>query len=1080
MRILNRSRLFLMIGWVGILLCLFPCSSLAQTSAPPSPEIRALLEKGAAAQQQSKPEDAAGFYKQALETAREHKDRPGEAAALAAQGFLLLRSQPTNAQGLYEQALSIYQELKDESGQAMSLFYLGYIATLLKQPEQGLARYNAAYPLYQKIGAKDKQALTLMMIGGVYRISGQFKKALSYFEQAIPLYQQAGDTRGQVMAIVNAGNSYQILNDPEHALTYFQQAHALLHGTGDDKLEIGILHNIASAYAAQGDYPQALKSYEQALPLDQASGNRVMTIDSLNNLGILCFRVGDYFSSLKYLYQVLPLEKEPTPMSIIAMTRHYLATVYSYIGQLDQALEQEKEALSASEKGDDLSIRAGILGSLGRIYGNLHDAKEEQKYVDQSLALYRQIGDQNGQAYALHFMAINRFELAVDRFYTGKTNLATRIKETAEPIRLEQQARPLFEATHDDWGTANSLLQSGSLLASCDRFAEAIQHYQQALALFRSRGMAGGEVDALAWIGDIEEQQGNSSAAEQFYTQALLRQEILRSNLGGLDEAKSEYHEMRFPLYQRYIGLMLQKQHPVPAFEWTQKAKARTLLDLMAAGNVKTVPLEANEQKQQADLERRGKALSQQWIASVSDLDALRRQARPDPSRRQTAEQSVRKIQQDQQNLQRDWSKFQEQRYLRAPHDTSLQTAHTCTLEEVAAFLPADTALLEYVTFQTWSGNVINNEAALFVVTQKNGKPRLNVYRLKIAGDDLEQKAQALRDACAGRPNTTDERPYKDLARELYGLLIAPAEPALTGVRRLILCPDGPLWDVPFQALLSSPGTSGKPESSRTAFLWERYALTYAYSATEAKAALDTRQRPNRSTPQQTLLVMANPDFGQSAHSLSAAPRTASASRGADETLDLFTRGGVLSPLPYTQIEANAIRTAFPDAVLKTGVDAQESLLKQTGANYRYLHFATHAVFNDAVALLSGVVLAKPPHNSPEDGILTAQELLGMHLSADMIVFSACETARGVQKPGEGLIGLTWAAFVAGVPAQVVSQWSVDDEATAQLMGRFYQELQQGKSKDAALRSAALSLLHDGKHEHPFYWAPFLVMGDWR
>jgi CHAT domain-containing protein len=97
-----------------------------------------------------------------------------------------------------------------------------------------------------------------------------------------------------------------------------------------------------------------------------------------------------------------------------------------------------------------------------------------------------------------------------------------------------------------------------------------------------------------------------------------------------------------------------------------------------------------------------------------------------------------------------------------------------------------------------------------------------------------------------------------------------------------------------------------------------------------------------------------------------------------------------------------------------------------------------------------------------------------------MIVFSACETAQGAKRSGEGLIGLTWAAFVAGVPAQIVSQWSVDDAVTAQLMGGFYRELKKGQSKDAALRNAARAILQDGKHSHPFYWAPFLVIGDWR
>ena len=97
------------------------------------------------------------------------------------------------------------------------------------------------------------------------------------------------------------------------------------------------------------------------------------------------------------------------------------------------------------------------------------------------------------------------------------------------------------------------------------------------------------------------------------------------------------------------------------------------------------------------------------------------------------------------------------------------------------------------------------------------------------------------------------------------------------------------------------------------------------------------------------------------------------------------------------------------------------------------MHFATHALFNDAAPLLGGVVLAQPPPGSTEDGVLTARELLTLPLSAEMVVLSACNTARGATRSGEGMVGLTWALFVAGVPTQVVSQWSVDDAATARV-----------------------------------------------
>ena len=156
---------------------------------------------------------------------------------------------------------------------------------------------------------------------------------------------------------------------------------------------------------------------------------------------------------------------------------------------------------------------------------------------------------------------------------------------------------------------------------------------------------------------------------------------------------------------------------------------------------------------------------------------------------------------------------------------------------------------------------------------------------------------------------------------------------------------------------------------------------------------------------------------------------------------DTLTRGKAIVALPGTQREADALKRLFPSATLMTGKAAQESKAKQIAHQYRYLHFATHGFFNDASPLLSSLVLAQPSTGSKDDGFLTAREIFDMDLSAEMVVLSACNTARGVQRTGDGVIGLTWALFVAGCPTQVVSQWSVDDASTATLMTRFYGNL---------------------------------------
>src|SRR5205823_3443357 len=135
---------------------------------------------------------------------------------------------------------------------------------------------------------------------------------------------------------------------------------------------------------------------------------------------------------------------------------------------------------------------------------------------------------------------------------------------------------------------------------------------------------------------------------------------------------------------------------------------------------------------------------------------------------------------------------------------------------------------------------------------------------------------------------------------------------------------------------------------------------------------------------------------------------------------------------------------------------------------------------NDAAPMMSAIVLAQPPPGSEEDQFLTAREIFDLNLSADLVVLSACNTARGENQAGEGMVGLTWALFVAGTPSQVVSQWAVNDASTAEWMRQFYAGLKAGKSKGAALRTAELAMLKDGQHQHPYFWAPFILMGDWR
>ncbi|MCI0391144.1 MAG: CHAT domain-containing protein [Acidobacteria bacterium] len=188
-----------------------------------------------------------------------------------------------------------------------------------------------------------------------------------------------------------------------------------------------------------------------------------------------------------------------------------------------------------------------------------------------------------------------------------------------------------------------------------------------------------------------------------------------------------------------------------------------------------------------------------------------------------------------------------------------------------------------------------------------------------------------------------------------------------------------------------------------------------------------------------------------------------------------------IDPLPESEQEVKALRRLYGKSRSKVyiGAEAREDRVKIEASQAGILHFATHGVLNDASPMYSYLALAQGDKN--EDGLLEAWELMQLDLRADLVALSACETARGRFGAGEGVIGLSWAMFVAGAPATLVSQWKVESASTRELMLGFHQSLRapsrKSVTKAEALRRAALKLMKNPQTNHPFYWAGFVLVG---
>jgi len=356
----------------------------------------------------------------------------------------------------------------------------------------------------------------------------------------------------------------------------------------------------------------------------------------------------------------------------------------------------------------------------------------------------------------------------------------------------------------------------------------------------------------------------------------------------------------------------------------------------------------------------------------------------------------------------------------------------------------------------------------------------------------LAGKVDALRQIITSQPQRSTFGKQIEYSRQLFRELIEPAGKLLAGKQKLIIAPSGVLNYLPFEVLLSSGDEKELAAAGPGAlpFLIRDYAIGYVPSA---GVLAGLRSRPQiKPGPRKTFLAFADPVYGDETGT-----ETNVALRGAFGQM----RAWKLTRLEGSRREVEQIASLYkPDqASLLLGEQASEQNVKTDGrlSQYRYVHFATHGLVNEERPPYSGLILSLPtgkesaagnaqsrnpqsPISNPqsEDGLLQVYEVFNLKLNADLVVLSACDTGLGKEIKGEGLIGLTRAFLYAGTPSVMVSLWSVQDRSTADLMVRFYQQLDRRKDKAAALRQAKLDLIQTKRYAHPYYWAPFILIGD--
>ena len=804
-----------------------------------------------------------------------------------------------------------------------------------------------------------------------------------------------------------------------------------------DGLLKGLSNVAAELLHKKGNDAQASMILNIVLTIARRDNSLLGTANALVGLGDVYAAQGDYRRAADNYQQIMKLAESRDNKEGIAVLSLKLGDIHYYQGNFPQALDYYQKSVNLYEKLGSRQDIADPLLRIGDAYFAQNDNPRALEYYQRSLKICEQTFDKGGAAFLLNriaevYAAQGRYEEA-DDYYRRSLKLQ-------EELGIKSI-------------TATTLNGIGMVRYRQGNYAEAAKLSARAAELAKE-----GHAPEVLWktltsLGQAYRALKQVDLAQRSFDEAIAILEKMRGQLVGSERDQQLFFENRTGPYVEMVGLMIGQNKVNEAFHYAEMAKGRMLLDVLRHGRSdisKTMTAEERDHEKQLN----------------ATVTALSSQQRKEISLRQPDKSRLAFIDAQLQKARLEYEAYETRIYAAHPDLRAERGgSEPLSLKDAGALInESQTALVEYVVTQ--------NRTYLFVLTKPNNTDpvRLKVYPIEISARDLATRVADFRQRLAG--NSAD---FKELARNLYDLLLQPAQTELEGKTAICIVPSEGLWELPFQALLSR---SNK-------YVLEDHALSYvpslsvlremkrkalAQRVTRLKAGSDgllTKVSATASPALPRLLAIGNPSLsGQSVARLTLNHREVS-----------------LDSLPAAEQEVKALGQIYGEqgSTILIGTAAREETFKATASNYFVLHFATHGVLDDATPLYSRLLLAT--QSEDEDGLLEAREIMKLDLHADLAVLSACQTARGQVGSGEGLIGMSWALFIAGTSTTVASQWKVDSVSTARMMIDFHRNLQSERgstqtSAAEALRRAAIKLMADPKYRHPFFWSGFVVVGN--
>jgi tetratricopeptide (TPR) repeat protein len=827
-------------------------------------------------------------------------------------------------------------------------------------------------------------------------------------------------------------------NDRESKLHYvslrsFDKAISLGRATGIPDFELKCLRQKSLTYWEMDQLDLFLLMNEHGLRISEAIHHDVERGRCLNNIGIAYHKQNEFSLAVEYLENALTCIRESGDTATEAECLSNIGILYRDLGNYSRALHYLTAALVIDRKtGDDESVSVD-LGNIGTVFLKRGVATRDEQDLLQGMEALRGSLPPRGTAAR---------ELGSE--LTSINNIGIILNE----LGRHQEARAYFETALKATNGETSTLEKGHLLNNIaasylyeDRVGEARRFYEMSYQLGVEKALEDVVIESSFGLGRCYELGRSYSEALDFYQQSASALENIRDRLSS-EILTIGFERNRLGVYQNIIDILTSEYQSNPSqelferiFDTVERAKARAFLENVRRANVDSTSADSLRVRE------RLKTLSR----NIQELE--KRLVGPDlPQAEKTLIDTELEHEEDE-FLRLSFAIKEDRR------DSRERTFRgVCSVQDIQRQVLDDkTMLLEYDLGEKHSTLLLISASVVefFVLPGRAEIERsLRAYLKMVSERSIGRK--------------DGHKASERIARDLLPFI---GRKDLRGATKLIVIPDGILHYLPFETLRIV-------SASDVRYLVEDFALSYCPSASSLWALRNMQERGPRG---KDLLAVGAPVYARrndwSKEKASGEDEKGYSSYG-DRTADLPS-------LPFSREEVLEVAKMFPKKRVQVlvGEAANEDAVKAVLLEeFRIIHLACHSLLDEAHPYRSALVLSLK-NDRENDGFLQMREIYGLTTNADIVVLSACQTARGLLELAEGPMGLARPFFFTGARSVLASLWTVNDKAAVLFMREFYRHLRAGKAATDALRLAKLRFLK-GSRDQPFYWAGFVLIGD--